>query len=160
MEVDVAALGRDSGSGVAAFYEGLRQRALSLPRVLAAGWNRDIPTSETNQNGSTLIEGRAKPLPGEVDQTVTTWHIVGPEFFRSLGVPIRLGREFTLRDERSAPDVAIVNEEFARRLFPTGESPLRHMLQIVLDRSAPITIVGVVGNTLQLSNPAVPELLL
>jgi predicted permease len=159
MDVDVTALGQDSGLRVAAFYEGLRQQALSLPMVLAAGWNRDIPTTETNQNGSTFIEGRAKPLPGEVDHTVTTWHIVGPEFFRSLGVPIRLGREFTLRDGRSAPDVAVVNEEFARRLFP-GESPIGHRFQIGLDRrfTTPITIVGVVGNTRQLSKPAGPEL--
>jgi putative ABC transport system permease protein len=129
--------------------------------VLAAGWNRDIPTTETYQNGSTFIEGRAKPLFGEVDHTVTTWHIVGPDFFRSLGVPIRLGREFTLRDEPSAPDVAVVNEEFARRLFPTGESPIGHRFQIGLDRfTTPITIVGVVGNTRQLSKLAGPELFL
>jgi putative ABC transport system permease protein len=159
MEVDLTALGRDSGPRVAAFYEQVRQRALTLPKVIAAGWNRDIPTHETNQNGYVDIEGRAPAPPGEQRRTSPTWHVVGPGFFHTLGVPVRLGREFTLRDERSAPDVAVVNEAFANELFP-GENPIGRRFRIGLDRSSPITIVGVVGNMRQLAKTAGPELFL
>jgi predicted permease len=40
---------------------------------------------------------------------------VGPDFFRTLGIPLLAGREFTAADTRDAPRVAIVNEAFARQ---------------------------------------------
>jgi putative ABC transport system permease protein len=160
MEVDLTALGRDGVPRVAGFFEGLRQRALALPKVIAAGWNRDLPTHETNQNGYVDIEGRAPAPAGEQRRSSPTWHIVGPGFFHTLGVPVRLGREFTLRDERSAPDVAVVNEAFANEFFPGGENPIGRRFKIGLDRSDLITIVGVVGNMRQLARAAGPELFL
>jgi putative ABC transport system permease protein len=158
MEADLSALGSESGPRMAAFYERIRQRALSLPKVLAAGWNRDLPAHETFQNGSVEIEGRAPAPPG--GRTNATWHIVGPGFFHTLGVPVLLGREFTVRDEQSVPDVAVVNEAFASEFFPGGENPIGHRFKIGLGRSAPTAIIGVVGNTRQLAKSAGPELFL
>lgn len=160
MEADLSALGSEGATRRAAFYEQVRQRALALPKVIAAGWNRDLPAHETFQNGTVDIEGRAPTLPGEHGRNNATWHIVGPGLFHTLGVPVRLGREFTPRDERSAPDVAVVNEAFVNQFFPGGENPIGHRFRIGLDRMAPISIVGVVANTRQLAKAAGPELFL
>jgi hypothetical protein len=46
-----------------------------------------------------------------------------PRYFETVGIPLLLGRQFTDRDSAGAPDVAIINETAARRLWP-DESPL------------------------------------
>jgi len=43
---------------------------------------------------------------------------VEPAYFRTAGTPVIEGREFTEADTESAPKVAIVNEEFAKRNWP------------------------------------------
>jgi predicted permease len=47
---------------------------------------------------------------------------VYPGYFRTLGIPILKGREFTDRDGAGAPETAIVNQECARRLWPDQEA--------------------------------------
>jgi predicted permease len=46
------------------------------------------------------------------------WSRVGPQYFRTLRLRLVQGREFTAADNASAPQVAIVNETFARQFFP------------------------------------------
>jgi len=49
--------------------------------------------------------------------------VVTPDYFKTMRVPLVLGRAFTDRDERTAPPVAIVTEAFAKQYFP-GEDPI------------------------------------
>src|SRR5207244_3844370 len=51
------------------------------------------------------------------------WNAVGPDYFRVLGTPLLLGRDFTDSDTADAPKVVIVNETFAQR-YLQGRSPL------------------------------------
>jgi predicted permease len=69
-------------------------------------------------------------------------NVVGPGFFRTLGVPVLAGREFADSDTASSQHVGIVNEEFARR-FLAGQNPLGHVIDTE-HRNFAITIVGVV----------------
>jgi len=59
--------------------------------------------------------------PGQ--QPVAQVNVVTPNYFQTLRVPIRRGRAFTERDDRTAPPVAIVSEGFAKQYFP-GEDPI------------------------------------
>jgi putative ABC transport system permease protein len=53
-------------------------------------------------------------------------NVVGPGYFRTLGIPLLRGRDFEPRDTESAPRVAIVSESMAKQFFP-GEDPIgRH----------------------------------
>jgi predicted permease len=81
---------------------------------------------------------------------------VGPGFFRTLGIPVRRGREFDARDAGDAGDradgtppfrVAVVNERFARHYFG-NEDPLGRRIGFGIGESGatPIEIVGVVGD--------------
>ena len=47
---------------------------------------------------------------------------VGPGYFSTLGIPLLSGRDFELADGLGAPEVAIVNEAFARRFWPDTEA--------------------------------------
>ncbi|HLJ49968.1 MAG TPA: ABC transporter permease [Bryobacteraceae bacterium] len=159
MECDLSAISSDSAAQKNRFFEEMRGRALGFPGVAAAAWNRDLPARATLQAGGVLMEGRAMPSGSAIDKLYATWHMAGPDVFQTLGVPLLMGRTFTAQDNRSAPDVAIVNAEFVRT-FLAGENPIGRRFQIGLDRADPITIIGVVGNIRELAQPAGPELYL
>ena len=83
---------------------------------------------------------------------------VGPGYFATLGVPLLAGREFAATDRASAGspnsdedrfDVAIVNDALARRLWP-GRSAIGQ--QLSLSAGPPATVVGIVGNLLDVSS--------
>ena len=50
--------------------------------------------------------------------------MVGPDFFKTVGIPMLAGRDFTRSDVIGAPKVAIVNEAFAKK-FNLGAQPGR-----------------------------------
>ena len=50
------------------------------------------------------------------------YNVVAPRFFDIIDTPLLAGRDFTDRDDETAPAVAIVNEAFARRWLPEGTS--------------------------------------
>ncbi|HEX4565475.1 MAG TPA: FtsX-like permease family protein, partial [Vicinamibacterales bacterium] len=67
-----------------------------------------------------------------------------PGYFKTMGIPILKGRDFTTRDVTDGAPVAIVNEETAKRYWPNADPIGSH---IRLNDSDPwITIVGVVRN--------------
>jgi predicted permease len=71
----------------------------------------------------------------------------GPGFFEAMGVPILLGRGFSIRDAGNAPKVAIINETVARFYFP-NENPLGKRFGWVDSKGPQVyEIVGVVRDS-------------
>jgi predicted permease len=69
----------------------------------------------------------------------------GPGYFQAMGTRLVRGRDFTERDDETAPPVAIINETFARRFWP-GENPLGRRFRQG-GPAAPLTeVVGVVAD--------------
>ncbi|HWG20791.1 MAG TPA: ADOP family duplicated permease [Terracidiphilus sp.] len=64
----------------------------------------------------------------------------GPEFFKTMGIAMAQGREFTAQDREGAPLVAVVNEDMARRYWPKGNAMGS---TVVMDKQA-WQIVGIV----------------
>jgi ABC-type antimicrobial peptide transport system permease subunit len=76
-----------------------------------------------------------------------TW--VSPSYFNTVGIPVLRGRGFTLHDTRGAARVAVVNQEFVRRLAPDGD-PIGRTLETQPEPDYPATryeIIGVIPNT-------------
>jgi predicted permease len=72
---------------------------------------------------------------------------VGPDYFRTMGIPILAGREFTASDRKGSPEVAIINENVSRRLFGDRNS-VGHTFRFASpNASTPITVVGVAKNS-------------
>ncbi|HJR71767.1 MAG TPA: ABC transporter permease [Gammaproteobacteria bacterium] len=71
--------------------------------------------------------------------------MVGTDFFAALGVPLRAGRVFTDRDTAGAPQVAVVNESFARRFDVTDVG--RRLSGGTMPTSYPFEIVGIVADS-------------
>nr|MDQ3013316.1 ABC transporter permease [Acidobacteriota bacterium] len=101
------------------------------------------------------IEGRPLPPPGQQEGAV--FRVARPDYFQTMGIGLRAGREFTDRDAPDAPRVVIVNETLARRLWPSerpSEDPLGKRLTLgdPRDRTQPVqwlTVVGVVKDVKQ-----------
>jgi len=87
-----------------------------------------------------LVKGGGTDVATLSRQTAR-YDIVGPGFFQTLGIPLKDGRSFTESDTQGRPIVAIVNEELARRVWPSESAVGRH-LQVGRD----LTVIGVVGN--------------
>jgi MacB-like periplasmic core domain len=79
---------------------------------------------------------------------------VSPEYFRTMGIPLR-GRDFAARDDGSAPPVVIVNETLARRLWPTG-NPIGRRLRLAGPDEPLREVVGVAGDGEAHAAPAGP----
>jgi predicted permease len=76
------------------------------------------------------------------DSAQFTW--VSPGYFSTMGIAVRLGRDFTLRDTRNSPRVAIVNETFVKR-FVRGTDPIGQTLRTGEEPRYPSTVYEIVG---------------
>ena len=91
-----------------------------------------------NWGSSVTVEGY--PRGPDID-TEARFNMVGPDYFRTMGVPLLAGREFTARDTLGAPKVAIVNEAFTRK-FNLGKNAVGKRMTDGGDK-LDIEIVGV-----------------
>ncbi|MEK6301903.1 MAG: ABC transporter permease [Acidobacteriota bacterium] len=141
------------------FYRELMVRIGSLPGVRSASAGYPLPMGGDRMRVTFETEGR--PI-AKGDLPATEIRTIGLDYFKTLGIPVTNGRDFTERDDKRAPAVVIVNEAFARQFFP-GEDPIGKLIKpgITADDEHPTMreIVGVVGNVkhLRLSAEADPE---
>lgn len=126
----------------ATFYQELLRRVTSLPGVESASLSTIQPLSGVALNDPFSIEGR--PLDFN-HAPIAGWQLVMPNYFRTLGLSLIAGRDFTERDNAEASGVVIINESMARRYFP-NENPLGKRLTLGLPRpdNPWQTIVGIV----------------
>ena len=103
-----------------AFYKKLLDHVSTFPGMQSVGAAWWIPLSGSEISFNFNVEEHPV-APGQ--QPVAQVNVVTPNYFQTLRVPIRRGRAFTERDDRTAPPVAIVSEGFAKQYFP-GEDPI------------------------------------
>ncbi len=127
---------------IARFFKRAIEAVRGLPGVESAALVRAVPFSG---NGGTIgyaIEGMPQPDAASLPQA--GFHIVTPEYFRTMRIPLLRGRDFTDRDDLDAPLAAVVSETFAKRAFGTADPVGRRLT--TPQTPAPLTIVGVVGD--------------
>jgi predicted permease len=90
-----------------------------------------------------FIQGRPAGRPGERPQA--EFHAITADYFKTLDIPVRAGRDFERADTPERPRVAIINEAMARSAFH-GEIPLGQRIRLN-DRAPWMEIVGVVADT-------------
>jgi predicted permease len=127
------------------FYRQLTDRLTQLPGISSAAL-AIMPVLDGNEwDSSVTVEGYTARQGEAVDPHM---QFVSPGFFETLGIPVMLGRDFTLRDEKGGPKVGIVNERFAKKYFG-GASPIGRHVGMGLNPGTKldIEIVGVAGDT-------------
>jgi putative ABC transport system permease protein len=124
-----------------AYYQESLARVQTLPGVQSAGLTSFLPLAGSGGSRSFQIEGRPPFEPGK--EPLAQDNLISHDYFRTMGIEMRAGREFTAQDGAEAPPVVIINETMARRFFP-NENPIGRRF---MWGPTPLTIVGVVGDT-------------
>ena len=136
------------------FFRQLQPRLLAIPGVRAASTVFPLPLNGDESFDSIdvsldqRIELEGRPLQPR-ERLRIDGRTVQPDYFRAMGIRLAQGRDFTERDNKEAPKVAIINETLARRYFP-NEDPLGKRIALysvfVKDRPPLCQIIGVVGD--------------
>jgi len=138
-------VGAEPGILAAAISSGYPLQA----ETIAAGPTANVNTFQIE--GRQLGPGEAPPAGGIV--------IVSPGYFRTLGIPLKAGREFLDSDGgKTGPQVVIINEAMKRRYWP-NEDPMSKRISTDGGDSWN-SIVGIVGDVHEfgLDRPASPEI--
>ncbi|HET6936277.1 MAG TPA: ABC transporter permease [Candidatus Angelobacter sp.] len=128
------------------FYKDAAERLAQIPGVISASAVSFLPFNGLAAGTDVMIAGRPPARPGEsIGSVVRT---VLPGYFRTMGIPIRQGRDFTYADDvGSTPYRFVVNEAFVRQ-YLGGEEPIGKEISVYMDDKNPFgQIIGVVGDT-------------
>jgi macrolide transport system ATP-binding/permease protein len=134
--IDLFPNGYDRPRGIT-FYRELLHRAAAIPGVEAVTLGDVIPLEIRGNRELILTVKGYQPAPKE--EVVVPFYSVGPDYFRTLQIPLVAGRDFTFQDDENAPPVMVINESMARRYWP-GRQALGGQVQII-DKM--FTVVGI-----------------
>jgi putative ABC transport system permease protein len=139
--IDLESAGYSPDRG-ALVYEQFRERLEQTPGITAATIVDIVPLTLSNRANEMVRDGQSEAA----DAPLVYRNRVTPGHFRTLGIPLVLGRDFDARDRAQGTAVAIVNETLARRFWP-GENPLGKRFRERTDRESPASpwfeVVGV-----------------
>src|SRR5438094_22387 len=103
---------------VSRFYKGMMSRVSAIPGVVAVTLASSPAFSGGSSSSTLQLEGDVSQHAGSSSKSEVRreaqQRIVVPEYFATLGIPLRAGREFTPADRGGAPNVVIVSEALAR----------------------------------------------
>ena len=141
---------------IARFFKNAIERVRAVPGVESAALVRAVPFSGNGGTTGYAVEGKPASDPAQLPEA--GFHIVTPDYFKTMRIPLLRGRDFTDRDDLQTPLVTVVNDTFARREWP-GEDAIGRQFTTP-NTSGPITVIGVVGDTKHYTatEPAIPQL--
>ena len=123
-------------------FERLEDELAALPGVTSVAATMVPVLAGDNWGNSLVVEGFEA---GPDTNTNGSFNGVSPGYFKTMGIPLMSGREFTRADAISAPKVAIVNQAFAKK-FNLGDNPLGKHIGVGGQGDKPdIEIVGFVA---------------
>jgi putative ABC transport system permease protein len=120
------------------FYRRILDKVERIPGIQSAGLTTVLPLGQQNDREYFTIENRPLP-PGQ--SLVADFRRISPGYLSTMGIPLLRGRLLSNGDVREAPQVALIDETFARQYWP-DEDPIGRRMR-VWGRTC--EIVGVVG---------------
>jgi len=150
--LDLFSAGYDPARGTQALDRMLTE-IRALPGVQSASLARRVPLGITTGSSSSTLEPEGY-VASKDDQAWSFFNWVGSDYFRTMGIPIEAGREFTVGDRPDQPEVLVVNHTFAARYWP-GQDPIGKRIRFTEQW---YTVVGVVADSKyrRLNEPAAP----
>ena len=121
------------------FVQDLGDRAAQLPGTVNVT-SAVYPPLTLGSSGFFIAVDGYTPADGEELRIEANW--VGPDYFRTLGIPLISGRDITEQDRVGTPYVAVINETMAKRWW-LGQDPVGRTFQMNRDGSGPeVLVVG------------------
>jgi putative ABC transport system permease protein len=121
-----------------AFYDTALDQIKALPGVRSASVVSFRPMGDFRGGIWGLV------VPGRSDQPVAVARYVLPDYFATMRIPLKQGRDFTAADTAASNRVAVVSESFAQMLWP-AQNPIGRNFGIQFG-NLKFTVVGVAGN--------------
>jgi predicted permease len=134
----------DEPERIHAFARGVLDRIRYLPGVKSASLINSLPFGMPFIRDGFWIEGQPKPTLDAGQPKIDAG------YFKTMGIPLLAGRDFTARDSAEAPKVAIVSERIVREYFPGGPGEALGRRVRLSDRGEWLTVVGVVADIRQM----------
>ncbi|MBZ5624530.1 MAG: ABC transporter permease [Acidobacteriia bacterium] len=124
----------------AAFIQATIERVAAVPGVSSVGISNKLPLTGEGGNNLILPEGRNLAV---MERPLSDLRQVNPDYFRTMGIPLRAGRLFAEAD-RNHP-VALLSTLTAERIWP-NQNPVGKRFRTGGDDTPLIEIIGVVGD--------------
>jgi predicted permease len=141
----------DSPERALQLYRDVAAAVAAVPGVQAVALSNQVPLSGASISSAIEVEGAPAGVADESDEVM--FREVDSAYFRTLGIPIVRGRDFTPQDMRSPGDAMLVNQALAARYWPGGDPIGKRMTVYKSAQGRPEfgqpvrgTIVGVVAN--------------
>ena len=143
MQVQTSGHRFDDAGATNRFFAAALEAVRRVPGVAAAGLTSQLPLSGDYDLYGVHFEERGHSAEA-------FRYAVSPGTLETMGIPLRRGRLLDERDAAGAPPALLLNESFARRLFP-GEDPIGRRAHVGPTDGPWFTVVGVVGDVKQAS---------
>lgn len=138
---DAAVLDNRDTAPQLVFYNQMIERVRSLPGVEAASFADFIPSGGGRRRTTIAVENYMRHPDENMD---VLNGVVATDYFKTMGMTLLAGREFTERDNEGAPGTVIVNDALARRYWPGQDALGKHL---AVGGGKPLEVVGVVNNS-------------
>ena len=131
-----------SGDKVPAMQKRMIEAVEAIPGVESVGLVVPPPLASGGWTESTVFTDETTDLRPSNAAALVVMSAISPEYFRAAGTTLLTGRTFTWHDDRNAPRVAIINREFARRIFRSVTNTISRHYK--MPDGTRIEVVGVV----------------
>ena len=128
VETDLAMAGY-TGDRVAPMQKRLINAVASIPGVESVGLADAVPLAEGASDANVYPDDTPDLRPSNAVADANLYR-VSPEYFHAAGTTLLAGRNFTWHDDQGAPRVAVVNPEFARRMFGSAENAIGRYFKV------------------------------
>jgi predicted permease len=122
-------------------YQQMLARLAAIPGVQSVAMTSLVPLS--GNDDEIFFWPGVGPQPAQDRTNSAMFSIVTPDYLRAMQIPLRRGRFFTERDNLASPPTVVIDEVFAKHMFP-GQDPVGRQFSIMV--MGPVRIVGVVGH--------------
>ena len=133
-----------------AFFTDAIERLRVLPGVTRVG-------------GMALLSARGRPYAAEGQPPASrdaaaaaVYRVATPDYFETIGIPLVRGRDFSPADGSDAPPVAVLNQTFARTVWPNQDPVGRRVLLFGPSADVWLTVIGVAGDVKESLDPRYP----
>jgi hypothetical protein len=125
------------------FHDQVMERVRALPDVQAVTFDNNLPMSGKSRDAENIRTYGQSP-EDEARNPYVNLHLVGPDYFRVMGIRVEAGRELTVDDRVDARAVAVMSRRLAERLWP-GQDPIGQQFQMAATATPQVwtTVVGV-----------------
>jgi predicted permease len=138
---------RYSDDRATAFLDQLTERTRGMPGVEAVTYTDVAPLGNRYVATELVVEGRSQAAGAEPGRLEIGESTIRPDYFRTLGMRVVRGRDFTSGDDRGAPAAVIISARTATQMFP-NEDPIGKRVSLRGIDGPYLTVVGVVSDVM------------